>query len=94
MILRAASTAGLKGQVVNVACAQRTSVNDIVRLANQFLGTNVKPTHASPRPGDVRDSYADISLARKLIGYEPRVFFQEGLKRWIEWYKSSEYMNA
>jgi UDP-glucose 4-epimerase len=90
--LRAASTAGLQGQVINVACAQRTSVNDIVRLANKYLGTNVKPTYAPPRVGDVRDSFADISRAKALIGYEPKVLFEEGLARWIEWYKTSEYM--
>ena len=92
--LRAASTTGLKGQVINIACAQRISVNDIVRLANKLLGTNVKPTYAPPRVGDVRDSFADISRAKSLIGYEPKIFFEEGLRRWIEWYKGSEYMKG
>lgn len=90
--LRAANTPGLKGQVVNIACGQRVSVNDIVRLANQFLGSDVKPAYAAPRVGDVKDSWADISLAKQVIGYEPKIFFEEGLKRWIEWYKTSEYM--
>ena len=92
--LLAAQTPGVKGQVINIACGQRTTVNDIVRLANRFVGSDVKPTYASPRPGDVRDSYADISLARELIGYEPTVFFEEGMKRWIEWYRGSEYMKG
>lgn len=92
--LRAADTSGLTGQVINIACAQRTSINEIVRLANQFLETDVKPTFAPPRPGDVRDSFADITLARQLIGYEPKVFFEEGLRRWIEWYRGSEYMRG
>ncbi|HYE16851.1 MAG TPA: SDR family oxidoreductase [Tepidisphaeraceae bacterium] len=92
--LLAASATGVAGQVVNVACGQRVSVNDIVRLANQFLGTNVKPTYAPPRVGDVKDSWADCSLAAKVIGYKPKVFFEEGLKRWIDWYKTSEYMRS
>jgi UDP-glucose 4-epimerase len=92
--LLAAQTPGVKGQVINIACGQRTSVNDIVRLANRFVGSDVKPTYAPPRPGDVRDSYADISLARELIGYAPKVFFEEGLKRWIEWYRGSEYIKG
>jgi UDP-glucose 4-epimerase len=92
--LRAANTAGLKGQVVNVACAQRVSVNDIVRLANEYLGTSVKATYAPPRVGDVKDSWADISLAERVIGYAPSVFFEAGLRRWIEWYKGSEYMKG
>jgi UDP-glucose 4-epimerase len=79
---------------VNVACGQRISINEIVRLANQYVGADVKPTYAPPRAGDVRDSFADISAARKLIGYEPKVFFEEGLRRWIEWYKGSEYMKG
>ncbi|MGC4001097.1 MAG: hypothetical protein QM767_28020 [Anaeromyxobacter sp.] len=67
---------------------------DIVTLANRFLGTDVKPILAPPCAGDVRDSWADISAAQyRLIGYQPKVFFEEGLKRWIDWYRSSEYMN-
>jgi UDP-glucose 4-epimerase len=92
--LLAANTKGLKGQVVNVACGQRVSVNDIVRLANRYLGSDVKPTYAPPRVGDVKDSWADITLAKQVIGYEPKVFFEEGLRRWIEWYKGSEYMKG
>src|SRR3954467_10857718 len=68
--LLAANTKGLKGQVINVACGQRGSVNDIVRLANEMLGSDVKPTYAPPRVGDVRDSWADIGLAKQVIGYE------------------------
>jgi len=92
--LLAASSDLLAGQVVNVACGQRVSVNDIVRLANQFTGHAVKATYAPPRAGDVKDSWADCSLAEMLIGYKPKVFFEEGLKRWIEWYKASEYMKG
>ena len=92
--LLAASTPGLKGQVINVACAQRTTVNDIVRVANRLMGSKVEATYAPPRVGDVRDSFADISLAKQLIGYEPKIFFEEGMKRWVEWYRSSEYMKA
>jgi UDP-glucose 4-epimerase len=92
--LLAANTRGLKGQVVNVACGQRVSVNDIVRLANRILGSDVRPTYAPPRVGDVKDSWADITLAKQVIGYEPRVFFEEGLRRWIDWYKGSEYMKG
>lgn len=86
--LLAARTPGLKGQVVNVACGQRVSVNDIVRQANAYLGSAVKPVYAPPRAGDVRDSWADISAAAALIGYRPKVFFEEGLRRWIDWYKA------
>lgn len=86
--LLAAEAAKLDGDVVNVACGQRVTVNDIVRLTNRVLGTKIEPLHAPPRAGDVRDSVADISLARQVLGYEPAVFFEEGLKRSIDWYRS------
>ena len=48
---------------------------------------NVKPQFAPPRAGDVRESQADITLARKLLGYEPQVDFEEGLRRSIDYYR-------
>ena len=58
--LLAAEAPKLDGDVVNVACGQRVTVNDIVRLTNRMLGTKIEPLHAPPRAGDVRDSVAGI----------------------------------
>ena len=60
----------------------------MISALNRFLGTDVQPIHEPPRVGDVRESLADITLARKLLKYEPEVEFEEGLRRSIEYYKT------
>jgi UDP-glucose 4-epimerase len=85
--LLAGEAKGVAGQVVNIACGRRTSLNEIVAMANKVLGTNIEPKYEAPRAGDVRDSLADISLAKQVIGYEPVVQFEEGLARSIEYYR-------
>ncbi|MDB5326737.1 MAG: biosynthesis protein WbpP [Phycisphaerales bacterium] len=82
----AADAPKLAGEVVNIGCGRRVTVNRIVELANQLLGKQVKPNHEPARPGDVRDSLADISLARSVLGYEPIKHFDEGLADSIDWY--------
>ncbi len=74
------------GAVVNVACGERVSVNQVIGRINELLGKNVKPTYIAERAGDVKHSMADIGAARKLLGYEPHVLFDEGLRRAISWY--------
>jgi len=75
------------GEVVNIACGQAVSINQIIALINQILGTDIEPIYAPARPGDVRHSLADISLARDLLGYEPIVMFEDGLRLAIDWYR-------
>ncbi|MGB9624419.1 MAG: SDR family oxidoreductase [Phycisphaerae bacterium] len=87
--LLAAQAKKTSGQVVNIACGERVSINRIVARINEYLGTTVKPLYAPARPGDVRDSLADIRLARQLIGFEPSVSFDEGLARTIDWYREN-----
>ncbi len=77
------------GQVVNIACGESTSLNEILRLLGELLDTNVKPDYQPPRPGDVRHSLADISQAEKTIGYTPAVYFEEGLRTAIGWYREN-----
>jgi UDP-glucose 4-epimerase len=76
------------GQVVNLACGDQISVNQVVAHINELLGKRIEPTYTDPRPGDVRHSTADIRLARQLLGFEPQVSFKEGLGRTIEYYQS------
>ena len=85
----AARASRTEGQVVNIACGERISVNRIVRLINELLGRNVAPKHVEPRPGDVKHSLAAIDEARQLLGYEPIVKFEDGLRRAIEWYRKN-----
>jgi len=75
------------GEVVNIACGQAVSINQIIALINQILGTDIEPIYAPARPGDVRHSLADISLARDLLGYEPIIMFEDGLRLAIDWYR-------
>jgi len=88
-LLAAAAPANLMGESINVACGSAVTVNRILLRINELLGMNVPAEHIPARVGDIRHSLADISLARKLLGYEPAVDFDEGLQRAIEWYRSA-----
>lgn len=77
------------GEVVNIACAERVTVNQIIAMINKLLGKNVRQQYVPSRPGDVKHSLADISLAEKTIGYKPLVSFQDGLAKAIEWYRKN-----
>jgi nucleoside-diphosphate-sugar epimerase len=80
----AGSAAQTNGQIMNVAAASPASVNTLADTIGAILGKEVKKSYAAERPGDIRDSFADISEARRLIGFEPRVELGEGLRRTIE----------
>ncbi len=75
-----------KGETVNVACANSITLLEIIDKVNRCLGKNVQPKFDAPRAGDVRHSTADISAAKALLGYEPVVPFDEGLKHTIEFF--------
>lgn len=79
------------GQFFNIACGERTSVLDMFQILKKYAGATVEPTFKEERKGDVRDSLADISKAKNLLGYEPKVFFDEGLKITLAWFKNSRY---
>jgi len=87
--LLAASAKETHGETVNIACGQAVTINEIIDMINKLLGKNVKPTYTDPRPGDVKHSLADITAARKLIGFEPAVPFAEGLELAIDWYRNN-----
>jgi UDP-glucose 4-epimerase len=85
--LLASQATGVAGRVFNVANGRTTSLVELIHHLNRMLGTSLKPEHREARPGDVRDSLADITLARKLLKYEPQVNFEAGLSRSIDYYK-------
>jgi len=87
--LLAARVKKTAGEVVNVACGEAVTVNAIIDMINRLLGKNVKPIYAPARAGDVKHSLADITAARKLIGFEPVVLFREGLEKSIDWYRNN-----
>lgn len=87
--LLAAHAPKTSGDVINVACGRAVTVNQIVDVINGIVGKDVKPVHTDPRPGDVKHSLADLSLAAKTIGYKSIVPFREGLQRAINWYRTN-----
>jgi UDP-glucose 4-epimerase len=74
------------GSVCNIACHQATSLNEILELLRELMNVDIQAEYTDPRPGDVKDSLADVSRAGELIGYEPKVYFAEGLRKAIDWY--------
>jgi len=87
--LLAARAKQTKGEVLNIACGKAITVNAIIDMINELLGKNIKPVYTDPRPGDVRHSLADITLAEKLIAFKPSVPFKPGLKLAINWYRQN-----
>jgi UDP-glucose 4-epimerase len=75
-----------EGNVYNIACGEGHTVFALVKELMRIVGIESEIDFGDPRPGDVRDSLADISFARQELGYEPKVAFQEGLERTVEWF--------
>jgi nucleoside-diphosphate-sugar epimerase len=89
-VLRACQAPGAAGETINVATGGRISLNQLFAELLALTAASVDPIYADPRPGDVKHSQADISKARRLLGYEPHVPFGEGLKKTLEWYRASQ----
>lgn len=77
------------GETINLAAGGRVLLNDLVAQLNAILGSDLAPIHAAERPGDILHSRADITKARELLGFEPRVDFAEGLRRTVDWYRAN-----
>ena len=78
----------VSGQMMNLATGSRATLNQTFAILRDLTGYSKEAAHAESRAGDIRDSLADIGLAKKLLGYEPQVDFREGLRRTVEWYKA------
>jgi nucleoside-diphosphate-sugar epimerase len=87
-VLRACEAPKAAGEVINVACGTRISLNDLLRVMNQIVGTSLEAIYKEERAGDVRDSQADITKARALLGYEPSVSLEDGLAKTLKWCRS------
>lgn len=83
--LAATADAGVAGEVFNVACHDRITLNRLVEELNAGLGTTIDPSYGPPRLGDVQHSFAAIDKFRDVTGYEPVVPFAEGIRRTIAW---------
>jgi UDP-glucose 4-epimerase len=84
-VLRACEAPGVAGQVINVATGGRISLNELVLVMNSIVGTQLQPIYKDERAGDVRDSQADITKAKSLLGYAPIVSLEEGLRHTLAW---------
>jgi UDP-glucose 4-epimerase len=82
--LAAADAAGANGRIFNVAAGAPNSVNVLIETIAGLLGKDVLREHAPPRAGDIRDSFADVSAARDVLGWEPTIDFEDGLRRTID----------
>jgi nucleoside-diphosphate-sugar epimerase len=93
-VLKASTAPGVSGEVINIATGGRISLNQLFRTIRDLVGASVEPVYAEPRRGDVRDSRADVEKARRLLGYDPTVSFDDGLRKTVEWYRSTQAVNA
>lgn len=80
----AATVEGVSGRTFNVACGERISLNDLLGQLREIIGIEREANYLDPRPGDVMHSLADISQARELLGFEPMIGFNDGLRRTVE----------
>ncbi len=87
--LLACHTPGVAGEVFNIACGGQINLLDMIAILNRLLDKDIQPRYTDPRPGDVRHSRAAIDKARRLLGYEPVISFEDGLARTLAWYEST-----
>jgi nucleoside-diphosphate-sugar epimerase len=85
----ACHTEGIAGETFNIACGGRIDLLNMIDLLNKLMGKHIKPMFVDPRPGDVRHSRAAIDKARRVLGYEPNVSFEDGLARTLAWYETA-----
>ncbi|MXI17174.1 LPS biosynthesis protein WbpP, partial [Escherichia coli] len=78
------------GQVYNIAAGDRTSLVQMYDILREEAGSDLAPKFGPDRPGDIRDSLADISKANRLLGYQPQVRIREGLRQTLEWFKANQ----
>ncbi len=83
--IRAGDAKGANGRIFNVAAGSPESVNTLADTLGEILGKPVEKVYRPERAGDIRDSWADVTPAREVLGYEPSVSFAEGLERTVEW---------
>jgi len=75
------------GEVINIACGKRIELNNLVIMLNKILDKKINPVFTKSRQAEVKHSLADISKAKKILGYRPKISFEEGLKKTAEYYK-------
>jgi len=85
--LKAAMAPGASGKVFNIACGERTTLNQVIDILGDIFGGRIEPSYQAPRAGDVKHSLADITQAKSVLGYTGAVSFREGLEKTVAWFK-------
>ena len=85
--LLAMSAEHLHGEAINIACGKRTSLNQLLNILKEILGSKQSPIHQEPRQGDVKHSLADIRKGKEILNYEPKIGIEAGLKKTVEFFK-------
>jgi UDP-glucose 4-epimerase len=80
---------GVGGMVFNIGTGERHTLNDLLSSLSAIVGRQLEPEYSNARPGDVRHSQAEIEKARRFLRFEPRVNFEEGLERTVDWFRKS-----
>jgi nucleoside-diphosphate-sugar epimerase len=84
-----AAESGISGETFNIGTNNQVTINELVHMLNRALGTDINPIYARPRRGDVRHSYADISMSQIQLGYKPVCGVEDGIDRTIEYLGSA-----
>ena len=87
---KAASSPSASGQVYNIGTGRSITLLELVATINRLVGKNIGPRHADPRAGDVRLSCADISRARRDLGYHPEILLEAGLEKTLAWMREGQ----
>jgi len=77
----------IQGEAVNVACGRRVSLNQLLKILQDIIGSHIPPLYEEPRKGEPRHSLADIKKGKAILNYDPRVGIEEGLRRTVEYFK-------
>ncbi len=87
--LRACEAGGASGMVLNVGTGARITLNQVLKVFEKIIGKPIRARYDPPRTGDILHSQADVNLGRRVLGYEPRVDFEQGLRRTWDWYQKT-----
>ena len=85
----AANTKEAHGESINISTKNAVTVNTVVNTIKELLGKDIDPVYAPARAGDIKHSLADVKKAKEVIGYEPKISFDEGIRKAIDWYKEN-----
>jgi UDP-glucose 4-epimerase len=91
LVTKAAYASGVAGATYNAGNGGKYTLNEIWAHVQEIEGVSLPATYGAPRAGDVRDSQADTTAARRELGHDPQFSLEEGLRRTLEWYRASRY---